>query len=126
MHDFEYWNPTRMLLGRGTIARLSALVPSGARILVTSGGGSIRKNGVRDQVMKALSGRTVLEFEGIEPNPEYETLMKAVGLVKKERIDFLLAVGGGSVLDGTKFVAAAARYPRARSRGTSSWTTAPA
>lgn len=111
MHDFEYWNPTRMLLGKGTIARLSELVPSGARILVTSGGGSIRKNGVRDQVMKALSGRTVLEFEGIEPNPEYETLMKAVERVKKERIDFLLAVGGGSVLDGTKFIAAAARYP---------------
>jgi NADP-dependent alcohol dehydrogenase len=111
MHDFEYWNPTRMLLGRGTIARLSTLVPSGARLLVTSGGGSIRKNGVRDQVVKALAGRTVLEFQGIEPNPEYETLMKAVEVVKKERIDFLLAVGGGSVLDGTKFVAAAARYP---------------
>ncbi len=111
MHDFEFHNPTRMLLGRGTIARLAELIPSRARVLVTSGGGSIKKNGVRDQVLKALAGREVFEFEGIEPNPEYETLMKAVERVKKERIDFLLAVGGGSVLDGTKFVAAAARYP---------------
>jgi NADP-dependent alcohol dehydrogenase len=114
MRDFEYFNPTRMLLGRGTIARLSELIPASARILVTSGGGSIKKNGVRDQVMQALAGRDVLEFEGIEPNPEYATLLKAVDRVRNEKVGFLLAVGGGSVLDGTKFVAAAARYPDGR------------
>jgi NADP-dependent alcohol dehydrogenase len=111
MHDFDFQNPTRLLLGKGTIAELAKLVPARARVLVTSGGGSIRKNGVRDQVLKALGDRTVVEFEGIEPNPEYATLMKAVELVSREKLDFLLSVGGGSVLDGTKFIAAAARYP---------------
>ena len=118
MHDFDYYNPSRMVFGKNTIARLSSLVPEKARVLLTSGGGSIRKNGVRDQTLAALAGRTVLEFEGIEPNPEYDTLMRAVELVKKEKIDFLLAVGGGSVLDGTKFVAAAACYPE----GKDPWT----
>ncbi len=111
MHDFSFHNPTRLVLGRGTIAQLAQLVPAGARVLVTSGGGSIRKNGVRAQVLQALAGRTLVEFEGIEANPDYATLMKAVEIVKREKIDFLLSVGGGSVLDGTKFVAAAARYP---------------
>jgi NADP-dependent alcohol dehydrogenase len=111
MHDFDFYNPTRILLGKGTIGELAKLVPASARVLLTSGGGSIRKNGVREQVLAALGGRTVVEFEGIEPNPEYETCMKAVEVVKREKIDFLLAVGGGSVLDGTKFIAVAARYP---------------
>ncbi len=111
MHDFELQNPTHLLLGKGKIAELSKLVPKDARVLMTSGGGSIRKNGVRDQVLAALGSRTVREFVGIEANPEYATLLEAVELVRKEKIDFLLAVGGGSVLDGTKFVAAAARYP---------------
>jgi NADP-dependent alcohol dehydrogenase len=111
MHDFDYFNPTRLVLGKGSIAKLSTLVPAKAKVLVTSGGGSIKRNGVRDQVLAALAGRTVLEFEGIEPNPEYATLLRAVEVVKANGIDFLLAVGGGSVLDGTKFVAAAARYP---------------
>jgi len=111
MKDFSYFNPTRLVLGKGKIAELSKLVPAKARVLVTSGGGSIKKNGVRDQVLAALAGRQVQEFEGIEPNPEYATLLKAVEIVKRDGIDFLLSVGGGSVLDGTKFVAAAARYP---------------
>jgi len=111
MHDFTFHNPTRMVFGRDTIAQLKSLVPREARVLVTSGGGSIKRNGVRDQVLAALAGRSVLEFEGIEPNPEYATLMRAVQVVKSERVDFLLAVGGGSVLDGTKFIGAAARYP---------------
>ena len=85
-------------------------MPEGAQLLVTYGGGSIKRNGVYEQVMTALAGRTVSEFGGIEPNPAYETLMKAVEVVKREGIDFLLAVGGGSVLDGTKFIAAAARF----------------
>lgn len=114
MRDFELHNPTRLVLGRGAIARLRTLVPPGARVLVTSGGGSIRQNGVRDQVLAALAGRTVLEAGGIEPNPEYDTLMKVVELVKRERVDFLLAAGGGSVLDGTKFIAAAACYPEGK------------
>ena len=111
MNNFDFHNPTQIVFGKGTIAKLAKLVPQNARVLVTSGGGSIKKNGVRDQVLKALSGRTVFEFEGIEPNPEFETCMKAVELVKREKVDFLLAVGGGSVLDGTKFIGAAARYP---------------
>lgn len=110
MNDLDFWNPTRLVLGKGAIHRLADLVPRGARVLVTSGGGSIRRNGVRDQVLAALGGRTIREFAGIEPNPEYETLLRAVEQVRAERIDFLLAVGGGSVLDGTKFVAAAARW----------------
>src|SRR5574340_404431 len=110
MNDLDFWNPTRLVLGKGAIRRLADLVPQGARVLVTSGGGSIRRNGVRDQVLAALGGRTIREFAGIEPNPEYETLLRAVEQVRAERIDFLLAVGGGSVLDGTKLVAAAARW----------------
>ena len=107
MRNFTYYNPTRIVFGKGTIAQLGALIPEERRVLMTYGGGSIRRNGVYDQVAKAMQGRTLLEFGGIEPNPRYETLMKAVALARAESIDFLLAVGGGSVLDGTKFIAAA-------------------
>ena len=110
MQNFEYQNSTRIVFGKGTIARLADLVPADARVLFAFGGGSIRKNGVYDQVRAALGKRTVEEFSGIEPNPRYETLMKAVEVVKEKNLDFLLAVGGGSVVDGTKFIAAAARY----------------
>ncbi len=110
MQNFEYQNSTRIVFGKGTIARLEDLVPADARVLFAFGGGSIRKNGVYDQVRAALGKRTVEEFSGIEPNPRYETLMKAVEVVKAKKLDFLLAVGGGSVVDGTKFIAAAARY----------------
>lgn len=110
MFNFDYHNPTQILFGQGQIAALSGLVPAGARVLLLYGGGSIRHNGVYDEVMAALSGHSVLEFAGIEPNPSYETLMQAVQLVRRERIGFLLAVGGGSVIDGTKFVAAAALF----------------
>ena len=106
MHNFDFHNPTRVLFGQGQIATLSTLVPEGARVLMLYGGGSIRANGVYDEVKSALAAHTVLEFGGIEPNPTYETLMRAVELVRAERIDFLLAVGGGSVIDGTKFIAA--------------------
>jgi NADP-dependent alcohol dehydrogenase len=106
--NFDFYNPTRILFGEGQIATLASLVPAGARVLVLYGGGSIRNNGVYDDVMAALGNRTVFEFAGIEPNPSYETLVRAIDLVKRERIDFLLAVGGGSVIDGTKFVAAGA------------------
>ena len=110
MENFEFFNPVKIIFGKGQIAKLRGAVPAGARLLVTYGSGSIKRNGVYDQVMANLQGHTVSEFSGIEPNPAYETLMKAVEVVKRERIDFLLAVGGGSVLDGTKFIAAAARF----------------
>ena len=110
MLNFDLYNPTRILFGQGQIAALAKLVPAEARVLVLYGGGSIRQNGVFDQVMAALGGRQVSEFSGIEPNPSYETLLNAVELVRREKIDFLLAVGGGSVIDGAKFVAAAALF----------------
>ena len=110
MRNFEFYNPVRICFGKGEIAKLSKLVPKGANILLTYGGGSIKKNGIYNQVTSALKGFNVIEFSGIEANPHYETLMKGVEIVKKNKIDFLLAVGGGSVLDGTKFIAAAALW----------------
>lgn len=110
MNNFEFYCPTRMVFGKGSIAKLSALIEKDKKVLMIYGGGSIKKNGVYDKVKEALKNHTVLEFSGIEPNPTYETCMKAVEIVKKENIDFLLAVGGGSTLDGTKFIAAAAKY----------------
>ena len=110
MNNFEFCCPTKMVFGKGTIERLSTLIDKNKKVLMVYGGGSIKKNGVYEQVKKALEGFQVVEFGGIEPNPTYETCMKAVEIVKKENIDFLLAVGGGSVLDGTKFIAAAAKY----------------
>ncbi|MDO5113880.1 MAG: iron-containing alcohol dehydrogenase [Planctomycetia bacterium] len=110
MQNFEYCNPVRIVFGKGQIARLAELIPQNAKILMTSGGSSIHHNGVYEQVMEALRGRHLLEFRGIEPNPRYETIMKALKLVQAEKIDFLLSVGGGSVLDGTKFLAASAKF----------------
>lgn len=107
MFDFVFHNPTKVLFGKNAIARIRDEVPSGARVLMTYGGGSIKRNGVYEQVMDALRGFDVREYGGIEPNPRYETLMPAVELARREGVDFLLAVGGGSVLDGTKFIAAA-------------------
>jgi NADP-dependent alcohol dehydrogenase len=107
MLNFTYQNPTKILFGKGQIANIAAEVPTGAKVLLTFGGGSIRRNGVYDQIRKALAGRTVVEFGGIEPNPQYQTLMKAVELGRQEKVDLLLAAGGGSVIDGTKFIAAA-------------------
>jgi NADP-dependent alcohol dehydrogenase len=110
MKNFDFYNPVRIIFGKGRIARLTGLIPQNANILLTYGGGSIKKNGIYEQVISALKGFNVLEFGGIEANPHYETLMQAVELVKAHKIDFLLAVGGGSVLDGTKFIAAAALW----------------
>ncbi|MCM5558336.1 iron-containing alcohol dehydrogenase [Pleomorphomonas sp. JP5] len=110
MQSFTYWNTTRIHFGKGQIARISEEVPADARVLVTYGGGSVLKNGVMDQVRTALAGRTVFEFGGIEANPHFETLVKVADLAREEKSDFLLAVGGGSVADGTKFVAAAALF----------------
>lgn len=110
MLNFTFQNPTRIVFGEGQIKALRQLVPSGARVLMTYGGGSIKHNGVYDQVKTALADVVLFEFGGIEPNPSYETLSKAVEMVHAQQIDFLLAVGGGSVVDGTKYIAAAARY----------------
>ncbi|MFU7712066.1 iron-containing alcohol dehydrogenase [Aeromonas veronii] len=110
MYNFQYANPTRICFGEGQIASLPELIPPGSRLLVLYGGGSIKQNGVHEQLTRALEGVTWQEFSGIGANPRYELLMEAVAQVKRERIDFLLAVGGGSVVDGTKFVAAAACY----------------
>jgi NADP-dependent alcohol dehydrogenase len=106
--NFDFYNPTQILFGQGQIAALAKQVPADARVLLVYGGGSIKQNGVFDEVMAALAGHQVSEFSGVEPNPSYETLMRAIEQVKAENIDFLLAVGGGSVIDGTKFIAAGA------------------
>ncbi|MFM7408383.1 MAG: iron-containing alcohol dehydrogenase [Cuspidothrix sp.] len=110
MENFVFYNPVKILFGKGQIANIGAEIPPDAKILITYGCGSIKANGVYDQVKSALAGRNVFEFGGIEANPHLETLMKAVELIRKEGIDFLLAVGGGSVADGTKFIAAAVNF----------------
>ena len=110
MLNFDFYNPTHIAFGQGRIADLATLIPADARVLILLGGESARKNGTLNEVRAALGSRQIAEFNGIEPNPSFETLMLAVEQVKKENIDFLLAVGGGSVLDGTKFVAAATLY----------------
>ena len=110
MLNFELYNPTNLIFGKGQIEKLSALVPQGAKILLAYGGGSIFKNGIYDQVIHNLKGFDIVEFSGIEPNPHFETLMKAVAIIKEQNIDFILAVGGGSVIDGVKFISAAVHF----------------
>ncbi len=110
MLNFELYNPTNYVFGKDQIKKLSTLVPAGSKILLAYGGGSIFKNGVHEQVIKNLEGFEIIEFGGIEPNPRFETLMNAVEIVKKEKITFILAVGGGSVIDGVKFISGATHY----------------
>ncbi|OOL17730.1 aldehyde reductase [Bombella intestini] len=110
MDNFEFYNPTKILFGKGMIAKLDEQLGKQARVLILYGGSSAEKSGTLAEVRKALGNRSFCEFGGIEANPTYETLMKAVDVVRKEKVDFLLAVGGGSVMDGTKFVAAAVPY----------------
>jgi NADP-dependent alcohol dehydrogenase len=110
MYNFDFYNPTRILFGKDRLDGIDKLVPSEAKVLITFGGGSAKKYGLIDKVKANLSGRKVFEFGGIEPNPRYETLMKAVEVVRGENIDFILAVGGGSVIDGTKFICLASHY----------------
>ena len=110
MYNFEYQNPVKIIFGKNTVSKIQNEIPKNAKILITYGGGSIKKNGVYKQTIEALEHHHAMEFGGIEANPEYETLMKAVEIVKNNNIDFILAVGGGSVLDGSKFIAAAAKY----------------
>ena len=114
MTNFELYNPVNYVFGKGQITKLTDLVPSNTKILIAYGGGSIFKNGVFDQVKTALNSQflanEVIEFGGIEPNPRFETLMKAVEIIRSEKIGFILAVGGGSVIDGVKFISAAVHF----------------
>ena len=110
MLNFELYNPTQYVFGKGQSQKLTTLVPKEAKILLAYGGGSIFKNGVYDQVKAALTGFEIIEFGGIEPNPRFETLMKAVEIIRTEKITFILAVGGGSVIDGVKFISGAVNY----------------
>jgi NADP-dependent alcohol dehydrogenase len=110
MNNFEFYNPTRLILGKNEMSKLKNLIPVSARILMLYGGGSIKQNGVYQQIRQSLADHIVFEFGGIEANPRYETLKPAIELARQEKIDFLLAVGGGSVIDATKFVAAAIAF----------------
>lgn len=110
MNNFEFKNPTKLIFGKDKIAKLAKEIPTNAKVLMLYGGGSIKTNGIYDQVKSALTAFEVVEFGGIPANPEYEVLMEALKIIKDQKITFLLAVGGGSVIDGTKFLSAAAEY----------------
>lgn len=110
MDSFEFYNPVKILFGEGKVDEIPNEIPKDAVVLITYGGGSIKKNGVYEKVMNALKGYKVVEFGGIEANPKYETLMEAVEFARAQKVTFLLSVGGGSVLDGTKFIAAAVPF----------------
>jgi NADP-dependent alcohol dehydrogenase len=110
MKNFELYNPTNYIFGKGQMGKLSTLIPKNAKILLVYGGGSIFKNGIYNSVIENLKGFEITEFGGIEPNPHFETLEKAIAIVQEKKIDFLLAVGGGSVIDGVKFISGATNY----------------
>ena len=116
MNNFELINPTKVLFGKGQIANLTKEIPQGAKVLMVYGGGSIKNNGIYEQVTQALKGFEVVEFGGVPANPEYAVLMDALKVIKDEHITYMLAVGGGSVIDGVKFLSAAALY-----QGDSPW-----
>ena len=110
MENFIFQNPVKILFGKGMAAKAAALIPAKAKILLVYGGGSVKKNGSYDQTVAAIGKRKFVEFGGIEPNPEYATCMKAVKLARDKKLDFIIALGGGSVIDACKFIAAAAVY----------------
>lgn len=110
MKNFEFYNPVKIIFGKGEIKKLKENISVDKKVLLLYGGGSIKSNGIYEQVMSSLADHKVIEFGGIEANPQYDTLMQAVDLAKKESVDFILAVGGGSVVDGTKFVSAAINF----------------
>ena len=110
MNNFEFKNPTKIIFGKDKIANLAKEIPANAKILMLYGGGSIKSNGIYDQAKNALSAFEVVEFGGIPANPEYAVLLEALQIIKTQKITFLLAIGGGSVIDGTKFLSAAAVY----------------
>lgn len=110
MLNFEFQNPTKIIFGKDQISKLSSEIPENAKVLMVYGGGSIKKNGVYDQVSQALKDHDVTEFGGVPANPEYAVLLEALEIIKTKDIDFILAVGGGSVIDGVKFLSGAAIY----------------
>jgi NADP-dependent alcohol dehydrogenase len=110
MLNFEFKNPTKIIFGKGQIEKLGKEIPANAKVLLVYGGGSIKTNGIYDQVIQALNGFEVVEFSGIPANPEYEILLDALKIIKEEKITYMLAVGGGSVIDGVKFLSSAALY----------------
>ena len=110
MLNFEFKNPTKIIFGKGQIEKVATEIPANAKVLMLYGGGSIKKNSIYEQVKNALKGFEVIEFGGIPANPEYEILMDALKIIKEEKITYMLAVGGGSVIDGTKFLSSAALY----------------
>jgi len=116
MQNFEFYNPTKIIFGKDSISKLATEIPDNAKVLLLYGAGSIKNNGIYEQVKTALSNFEVVEFGGILANPEYEVLLKALEIIKTENITYLLAVGGGSVIDGTKFLSSAALY-----EGVSPW-----
>ena len=110
MKDFEFYNPVKIFFGKEQVSQIAEQVPAGSKVILIYGGGSIFKNGVYDRVTTALKGFELTEFGGIEPNPTYETSMKAVEIIRQKKINYIIAAGGGSVIDATKFIAAAALF----------------
>ena len=110
MLNFDFYNPTKILFGKDRLSELDTNIPKNAKVLITYGGGSVKKYGTLQKIKKSLNNREIYEFEGIEVNPRFDTLLKAIEIIKNHNIDFLLAVGGGSVLDATKFIALASKY----------------
>jgi len=110
MMNFEFKNPTKIIFGKGEIEKIAKEIPADSKILLLYGGGSIKNNGVYEQVKTALKDFEIEEFGGIPANPEYAVLEKALEVIREQKITFLLAVGGGSVIDGTKFLSSAAEY----------------
>ncbi len=110
MQNFDFYNPTHIVFGQDRLAELNTLIPEDAKVMVLYGGGSVKRNGALEKVIAGLGKRSLVEFQGIEPNPEFDTLMKAVDVIRAEGVTYLLAVGGGSVMDGTKFIALAAKH----------------
>lgn len=110
MYNFDFQNPTQIFFGKDRLDVIDKNIPDNANVLITYGGGSAKKSGLIEKVITQLGNRKVIEFGGIEPNPHYETLMKAAEIVRNENIDFIMAVGGGSVIDGTKFICLASHY----------------
>lgn len=110
MKDFEFYNPVRIFFGKDQVSKITEQVPAGSKVILIYGGGSIFKNGVYDRVKAALKGFELTEFGGIEPNPTYETSMKAVEMIRQNKINYIIAAGGGSVIDATKFIAAASLF----------------
>ncbi|WP_034892843.1 iron-containing alcohol dehydrogenase [Gillisia sp. Hel_I_29] len=110
MNNFDFKNPTKIIFGKDSIEKITAEIPENAKVLLLYGGGSIKKNGIYNKVTAALNKYEFIEYGGIPANPEYAVLMDALKVIKEEKITYLLAVGGGSVIDGTKFLSSAALF----------------